>query len=542
MEKKLTSDSAPDHLTMNLFAPGMSAIHRTGLGGLACTLKAIEHHYKAGLLQEDKLPAPFVGETPPWTIDDCSVTLNFGKPENAASYLERLFEFAFQIRGGLIFLPGQYCSPPPSLAVRAELQLSLTRTFLQGAKKNIGLSPKVPYAVDATGCGDALLEIEFQQCSWYLHQNIWMTVVDHTTSCLRETPAKKAGGKNVNFGSLYPGAIKRHDAIAQSDLYETTPNLITLAFFLVGSLALRPTNSGDGILLIPEVSDLHTFVLDRPFMTPRSVAEVRIGGMSDAAYQMQLRILTRGFLLSVPLYSCTATTFSLRTWTKPQKSRTSSISLDTSEVRRVVPDIPIPAELMLERFECALAALPCGVRIRNDETTYWRTSVLRPFIANNLALGLPWHEGFAHRFKTPESRLKLSYERKGINTMVQNTQMYDNENQQMIIHAVHEAILSLRGDIRVVYQDRPTLKYKKFDDESEKWSRAIAGCMTLSQFRKTITDLFRRGGPNPELQKNWELLLPMLNPDRWEESRDLALIGFCSYLNADSVKSQRTSE
>ena len=35
MAKKLTKLTAPDHLTMQLFAPGMSALHRAGLGGLA---------------------------------------------------------------------------------------------------------------------------------------------------------------------------------------------------------------------------------------------------------------------------------------------------------------------------------------------------------------------------------------------------------------------------------------------------------------------------------------------------------------------------
>ena len=67
-------------LTMRLFAPGMSLLHRAGLGGLACTLKALERQYENGLLAETKLPAPFDGDTPPWEITDNSVTLHFGTP------------------------------------------------------------------------------------------------------------------------------------------------------------------------------------------------------------------------------------------------------------------------------------------------------------------------------------------------------------------------------------------------------------------------------------------------------------------------------
>ena len=55
---KVAKPSAPDHLTMTLFAPGMTAMHRAGLGGLACTLKAMERQYEADLLRTNKLPSP----------------------------------------------------------------------------------------------------------------------------------------------------------------------------------------------------------------------------------------------------------------------------------------------------------------------------------------------------------------------------------------------------------------------------------------------------------------------------------------------------
>src|SRR5262249_49425259 len=125
---------APDHLTMNLFAPGMSMLHRAGLGGLACTLKAMETNYHADKLAASKLPAPFDGDMPPWEIKPQSVTLRFGKPENAGNYLKKLFAFAFGLRkDGLISLPGQF-EFEPAAAVLADLQSGLTLTFLQHGK------------------------------------------------------------------------------------------------------------------------------------------------------------------------------------------------------------------------------------------------------------------------------------------------------------------------------------------------------------------------------------------------------------------------
>ena len=89
---------------MNLFAPGMSALHRAGLGGLGLYAQG-----DGAKKMPRTLPSPFDGEQPPWDIDEHSVTLRFGKPEKPEVYLKKLFAFAFGIRkDGLISLPGQY--------------------------------------------------------------------------------------------------------------------------------------------------------------------------------------------------------------------------------------------------------------------------------------------------------------------------------------------------------------------------------------------------------------------------------------------------
>ena len=79
MAKNVTKAVARDDLTMSLFAPGMSALHRAGLGGLACTLKAMERQYENGSLAKSKLPGPLQDDRPPWEIDEHAVTLRFGK-------------------------------------------------------------------------------------------------------------------------------------------------------------------------------------------------------------------------------------------------------------------------------------------------------------------------------------------------------------------------------------------------------------------------------------------------------------------------------
>jgi len=134
--------SLPSTLRMELFAPGMSVLHRVGLGGLACTLRALERDTADGNIDADDLPGgpwakePKGGLRPPWTIEQHAVTLDFGKPEGAGEYLKNLFSYAFAVnKSGLILLPGQYRQGiPPRDEVLAELQLGLTLTFLQHGK------------------------------------------------------------------------------------------------------------------------------------------------------------------------------------------------------------------------------------------------------------------------------------------------------------------------------------------------------------------------------------------------------------------------
>jgi hypothetical protein len=87
---------------MRLFAPGMTALHRAGLGGLACTLRYVERAYQQGALSDDDVPGgPWNDpESPPWSVEPDRVTLQFGGPERVGEYLQKLFAQAFQIEDG----------------------------------------------------------------------------------------------------------------------------------------------------------------------------------------------------------------------------------------------------------------------------------------------------------------------------------------------------------------------------------------------------------------------------------------------------------
>ena len=201
---KVTKPPAPDHLTMNLFAPGMSALHRAGLGGLACTLKAMERQLKNGMLAKEMAPATFTGDTPPWEFDAQSVTLKFGKPENAKEYLKKLFAFAFGIRSdGLISLPGQYDLEPPA-AVLADLQAGFTlMTFLQHGRVRALAKTLTTATYDPESDGVPGVVVQYKACSYFKHQKGWEDFID----------------KN---GDLHSGTIKVDGPISPAPSFGTS--------------------------------------------------------------------------------------------------------------------------------------------------------------------------------------------------------------------------------------------------------------------------------------------------------------------------------
>ena len=282
-KSKVKKPPAPDHLTMNLFAPGMSALHRAGLGGLACTLKAMERRVRNGRIAKKELPAPIDGDTPPWEINEQCVTLRFGKPDKAKDYLRKLFAYGFGIRkDGLISLPGQY-DTEPSAAILADLQAGITLTFLQHGRVRTLTKDPTTVSYDPEGEGAPGVVVKYRLCKWFKHQDGWKEFVDKN-GCLTTGTIKVDG-------PISPGTVVRHVAFSGDTVAEDPPErMLPLYFALVGCLSL-PVNRGVAVLLVPDVTDLIEFVYDRPVMTPTTATRLpnrkrgrrRISGSSAGA-------------------------------------------------------------------------------------------------------------------------------------------------------------------------------------------------------------------------------------------------------------------
>lgn len=529
--KKPKGEPPPDYLKMDLFAPGMTALHRAGLGGLACTLKYIERARRDGTLRDDEIPgAPWREDLPPWEIGRQSVTLRFDQPSCAGEFLQRLFAIAFATRAGLIRLPGQYGTTEPPRTVLAELQNALVLTFLQHGRVRLLAKQETVLSYDPEGTGSAEVLMSFKACTKYKHQDLWKDFVD-AKGCLRRTPVEV-------IGPLNPGATVRHVAFTSATKIVGLPErTMPLCFAMVGCLTLS-VNRGVGLLIVPHVEDLEEFLYDRPAITPVSPRECRVTSASDAVLQTQLRLRARRSIRATAIPACTGIRFSPTPWASQQKSRTALVTVEAGDDR------------ILDLFEQALQLLPPRVASREVSKGrgkaktvrtehFWADSRIRPLIAGNLASGRPWFTSFATLMSSPDKARKTSFEREGLHAMIDET-AWDDCGAESLVTAVHEAIRHRFGRIADESRDQPAAMKNRWGREYERWRIAFAGAKTADQFRHSLADLWSRAGNNAVLKESWRTVLPMLQEGNWKLARDLALLGLASYAGKESAEMQVT--
>lgn len=522
----------PTSLTMNLFAPGMSMLHRAGLGGLACCLTAMQRDVKKKKLEFDKRPGgKWPDGKPPWTITDQSISLEFGEAEKAAECLKALFEYSFRLHEDLFFLPGQYGSVSPSHPVRAYLQQGITLTFLQHGQTRKLAKNETTLEFKPEEDATKSLRYTFKACTSYKHQAGWKDLTDSKG---------RLEHKDIEVvGPLSPGAVVRHNAYSTpTKLKESVAQILPLYFSMVGCLPLS-INRGSGVLLIPDVTDLLQFPAIRAAMTPTSTRECQITVASDAALQTQLRLRGTEEIHKADLPACHVVTFQPTPWASQQKSRVDTIT--------VAPG----SDKVLSQFSVAMKELRPRIATATREVkertgggkkkvvtkrteSFWVDSIVRPLVATNLAHGRPWYHNFVELMTKidPVSkrplRTKLFFEKEGLKAMV-DTVPWTDTGESTVVNAVHASIRRRYAIIADENQKNPAAMKNRWKGEYDRWRLAFAGAKTPEQFRKSLCDLFSRAGVNSVLQDNWTSILPMLSDGRWRQTRDLALLGLASY-------------
>jgi CRISPR-associated protein Cas8a1/Csx13 len=313
--------------------------------------------------------------------------------------------------------------------------------------------------------------------------------------------------------------------------------LLPLYFALVGTLAL-PLSRVEGALIVPLFEDLELFAEMRPSMTPTTAHECQVGNPADGALQAQLRLRGRRLLDENQLPVCLGMRFAQTPWASQQRSRVDTLT------------VPAGQDVHLDRFDIALHDLPTRiVTVQREEATgrgrqrqvtrqwteaFRAPSLIRPLVAENLARRRPWYTGFVRLMTALDDnnrplRDRLGFELEGLQKMIDNSEMWDQQTEITLVKAIHEALRSRYKQIRRELPDNPAGRNKRFQREYERRRLAFSGAKTADSFRNALAELISRAGRNPVLRSSWQIILPLLSDRCWQKGRDLALLALASY-------------
>jgi CRISPR-associated protein Cas8a1/Csx13 len=265
------------NITVSLSSPGMSVFHRAGVGGLAASLYALACDLE--LDWEDGVTIPLGPGTA--TVHQDHIDLDFG--EDTKATLTALSEYSFQIKDGLVYLPGAAKGSPEE--VRLGLHRAYTATFLQHplAKKYLPGATRVikdPNDEDKT----AVCFEDFRGVKGYKHQK------DLATGVLA---AVKKGSVQLS-GIVLPGAAGPWIAQRQKNQSYTPEHALAAFFVMVGTPVwyngVGTKSFKGGAMLVPAPTDLIKFGRGRHRLTPDTYRGCINGGFGSCALATHLRI------------------------------------------------------------------------------------------------------------------------------------------------------------------------------------------------------------------------------------------------------------
>lgn len=501
-------------LTLGLFDPGMTHLHRVGLAGLYMTLARLD-------------PSKFEAHGS-WDLEPTRIHIRWtAKPRD---FFEPLLTEAFGIssEGAIQFVAHRGHSM--GQAQRLLVSSAVLGTFLQHPQ-----SPRkvaVKEVTLAVTFDDRQVTYRFKPVKEYKHQQ----VID-----------KLFGGdgqfnKEVELaGWAFPGGGVRHVAFHDTSLSASPERFLSLLFASAGSLYFlisRRTVDGKfdkrrtAALVLPHILDLSSYAtsftryLDSPAQRLYAGSLGDAGLMGLAALQLQR---TDGMIDAVGVNSCTVISLGTMVWAKQQKTRAA-----ITHIRGV-------DRTTFTLFAMALRLIGNRVIVKEDNTSWVATSLSRGLIADNIGAGRPWFSDFWTLMQSQKQADLLKFDRKGLHDMIQQTN-WPNETDRLFVEAVHNAIRNRYGAMAERARNLgETIRSDDFHREFERIRTSLMRAKNRETLRAEVADLFARGGINKVLQGNWDKVLGLFAGDDWQRARDLALLGLASYAGK-GVEAMATNE
>jgi CRISPR-associated protein Cas8a1/Csx13 len=508
---KKKKQAAPQLLTISLSDPGMTPIHRAGLGGLAATALRLQRPLQHGCVRVDKR----------------SVTLSWHDDSPEALFHELLSRgLHVDPSSGIIDFPAlkNPLGAAPSIEARLLHQEALTGTFLQhGQSRKLDAVRPLILDPDSTSTPQT-----YRPLLSFNHQE---QAAELAKSFLKDKDVQIAGW-------ALPGAVERHPGSKWSRMEEPAARFLALCFAPVGCFvftvrhAVKAQRQGFA-LIIPNITDLLAYQRARLALNQLNGQHLIVPSADDAA--MLVAVAMHRKLDAQRL--CEVMAFGVQPWASQQKTRT-----HVTTVRR-----PDARTISLYQHMSGISAFETR-RLRSSKTRrqFYMTSPSRGAIAEALVKGRPWFEGVIETYISapPEIRKRIhKYDRGGLHQMSTHEHALQ-ERQRIFVNACHAAMRQIYRSIGDRTKEAGTDFGRKAEVEMTKIRASLLHAKNAQSCHDAIFDFLSRASrskirANRELRgrhevdgqdmAGWEAILPMLDEANWREVRNLALLALLSY-------------
>jgi CRISPR-associated protein Cas8a1/Csx13 len=486
-------------LILKLFDPGMTHLHRVGLAGLYMTLKSLN-------------PTEYA-EAGGWDLRPQSMELywNHTPRDLLAPIIEKSFGISPE---GIIQFYAHKSSSMGDLN-RLLLHRAILLTYLQHGKTRESAGKE--------------RELAFQFEDKPIVESFKPLANFH-----KKKPNQQMFNSNGYFkkdiemaGWLFPGGVVRHVVHSNATALTSDPKkFLALLYAPIGSLYFLISHKGsDGkydkrkaaAIVFPHLDNLAQYSTNYSRYLVSPVQRLFVDGLGDAglmALTMMNLAKPDSMIDSLEINSCTVFTLGTVTWNQKQKTRTGM-----KQVRSLNPP-------RLKFFDLAWRTLKNRPYITEDGKLIVGTSPVRGLLADNIAAGLPWYQGFYQLMISQQSARQISFEREGVHTMVEQAE-WSEEADQLLVKAVHQALRNRYGALAQRAKERG--ETPAFDREFERIRTSLMRSKNIQTLRGELADIFARGGLNQTLQEHWPALIPLFTGADWQRARDLALLALASY-------------
>jgi CRISPR-associated protein Cas8a1/Csx13 len=494
-----------NELTVDLHAPGMTALHRAGAAGLYMAVEA---------LRERGVPLPGFAS---WDTTPTTVTLRWvGK---ATVFFEALVRHAFGVApDGFIDLASIDRSRA-SPATRWIVHEGMLGSFCQhGPSNKLGAlrSEMVPF-----DDGTHPLRYDFRPVvptarKSYPHRDNGGKLIGNSLKTKKDVPLAQW---------LAPGMIVRHSGLGAATALGAPPPLaVALLFAPLGCFYFRLQSRRAGrksrfALAVPYINDLQTYADVR-----RALAMQQLGGLvATCAGHVGLELLRqiRSDVRNLQVHGASVMVLGTVTWNEKQKSRTGRA------------EVLLRNEATLNRYARVRSVLPDRVLPTRDGGQFIAHSSSLELFADNLAAGRLIYQGFVELMNNKDIREFLGTERKGLNMLVTSEDGILDPQEVAFVEACHKALSKNYGIAGERAKGESVDGGARLTKVYERWRIAFGRARNLDSFRKELMDFWSRGGANSTLQGQWKVVLPFLTATRWKHGRDLALLALASYARAE---------